>query len=108
MTSDRWRRVEDLCNAALACAVEERAAFLTTACAGDAGLQREVESLLAQEHKAAEFMRVPASTAAVAAVFDQARGSLAGRRLGGYAIGSLLGVGGMGEVYRARDETLGR
>ena len=95
MTSDRWRRVEDLCNAALACAVEERAAFLTTACAGDDELQREVESLLAHEHKAAGFMRVPASTLAVSAVFDQAKGTLVGQHLGGYAIGSLLGVGGM-------------
>ena len=34
MTSDRWRQVEDLCHAALARAVEERAAFLATACAG--------------------------------------------------------------------------
>ena len=108
MTSDRWRRVEDLCHAALACAVEERAAFLTTACAGDDGLQREVESLLAQEHKAAGFMSVPASAVAVSAVLDHAKGTLAGQRLGVYAIGSLIGVGGMGEVYRAHDETLGR
>jgi Tol biopolymer transport system component len=108
VTADRWRRVGDLCNAALECAVEERAAFLTTACAGDAGLQREVESLLAQEDKAAGFLSVAASTVDVSTVLDQATGTLAGQHLGGYAIGSLLGVGGMGEVYRAHDETLGR
>src|SRR3954464_1743198 len=32
----------------------------------------------------------------------------AGSRLGAYEIGNLLGAGGMGEVYRARDTRLGR
>ena len=31
-----------------------------------------------------------------------------GVRLGAYEIGSLIGSGGMGEVYRARDVRLGR
>ena len=47
MTPDRWRQIEDICHAALAHAVNERAAFLTQACAGDDALRREVESLLA-------------------------------------------------------------
>jgi len=108
MTPERLRRIEDVCSAALACAAEDRAAFLTTACAGDDELQREVESLLAQEHRAAGFMSVPASAVVVSAVLDHVKGALAGRRFGAYAIGPLIGVGGMGEVYRAHDETLGR
>ena len=36
------------------------------------------------------------------------RESLIGRRLGAYSVRALLGVGGMGEVYRAHDSTLGR
>jgi serine/threonine-protein kinase len=48
MTPERWRRVDELYHAALAKAVEGRATFLADACAGDEGLRREVESLLAQ------------------------------------------------------------
>ena len=108
MTPDRWRQVEDLCHAALARAAEERAAFLAKACAGDDALRREVESLLAQEPHAAGFMSAPAAAVAGSAVLDHAKGTLVGQRLGVYTIRSLLGVGGMGEVYRAHDDTLGR
>jgi eukaryotic-like serine/threonine-protein kinase len=44
---DRWNTVEGLYHAALARPVDERATFLAEACAGDEGLRREVESLLA-------------------------------------------------------------
>jgi serine/threonine protein kinase len=92
----------------LAHPAEERAAFLAKACAGDQGLQRDVESLLAHEPYASDFMSVPAAVLAGSAVLSRAPGTLAGQRLGNYAIRSLLGVGGMGEVYRAHDDTLGR
>jgi serine/threonine protein kinase/Tol biopolymer transport system component len=108
MTPERWRQIQDLCHAVLARTVEERAAFLTTACAGDDRLQREVESLLVQESRAAGFMSAPVSTVTLSGIFEQAKGSLVGERFGVYTIRSLIGVGGMGEVYRAHDESLGR
>jgi hypothetical protein len=54
MTDDRWRRVEELYHAALAVSSEQRAAFLKHTSDGDSGLQREVESLLA-EHKSTDI-----------------------------------------------------
>jgi serine/threonine protein kinase/Tol biopolymer transport system component len=108
MSSDRWRQVEDLCHAALAYRAEERRPFLVQACEGDEVLLREVESLLAQESRAEAFMSVPAAALAGSTGFEQPRAAVVGRRFGSYTIRSLLGVGGMGEVYRAYDETLGR
>ena len=39
---------------------------------------------------------------------EEPRSFTQGQRLGPYLIQSLVGVGGMGEVYRARDRSLGR
>ena len=60
MTAERWRRIEELYHAAQARPADERAAFLDEACAGDATLRQEVESLLAQPVSADEFLERPA------------------------------------------------
>ena len=60
MKADRWQRVEQLYHSTLEKEVSERAAFLAEACAGDEGLQREVESLLAYEDGAKDFIESPA------------------------------------------------
>jgi hypothetical protein len=60
MTPERWQKIKQLYNAALECEVSHRAAYLKEACAGDDELYREVESLLAQDSRAGEFLEKPA------------------------------------------------
>jgi len=108
MTPDRWATVERIYHAALARPADERAAFLADACAGDEELRREVQSLLAEHASADGAFTRGAAVAAAALVSDIGRSVLTGRHLGVYQILSPIGVGGMGEVYRARDTRLGR
>jgi serine/threonine protein kinase/WD40 repeat protein len=105
MTGERWPDVERILQAALTRDVHERNAFLTEACANDAALRHEVESLLRQESEAADFLSIPA---AVMVATELYKGTFVGRQIGPYAIQEQLGAGGMGLVYRARDTTLNR
>jgi len=60
MDSERWQHIERLYHSVLEKKVNERAAFLDQACAGDEGLRREVESLLSYAGAAADFIETPA------------------------------------------------
>jgi eukaryotic-like serine/threonine-protein kinase len=105
MTDKRWRRIEEICHDALERAPAERDPYVRDACAGDIAMRAEVESLLANQSRADALgseigirdLRLGIST-------DE----LIGKQIRVYRIDSLLGVGGMGEVYRARDTKLGR
>ncbi len=103
MTPERWQQISQLHIAALACDVAERTAFLRDACGDDAELRSEVESLLAQESVPESFLEPLPGLGMRESEFD-----LSGQQVGIYKVMSLLGVGGMGEVYRARDTKLGR
>src|SRR5688572_9092295 len=109
MTSERWTQISQLYHAALAYDERERQAFLAEACSSDDALRREVESLLAQSGSTLGFLDESALVAAARAVsVDGGASVLTGRRLGTYEIRERIGVGGMGEVYRAWDTKLRR
>ena len=104
----RWSDVERLYHAALEREASLRADFLAEICAGDEALRLKVESLLAYEEQAKDFIEAPAYEYA-AELFAETQAEIAiGECLGPYRILRPIGAGGMGEVYLARDTKLGR
>ena len=99
MTPERWQKMKGILYEALELPPEQRAEFLDRVCSGEDSLRQQVDSLLSSGDQSCSNLlqssrpRVPLSS---------------GTNLGHYEIQSLLGAGGMGEVYRGHDPRLGR
>ncbi|MBI1853050.1 MAG: serine/threonine-protein kinase [Planctomycetes bacterium] len=109
MSNPRWDRTWEVFHAALERDGDERLAFLDRECQGDAALRREVDELLASSGRAMGFLEQPPPLASVTPPPPSApASSLVGKTIGRYSIESVLGAGGMGVVYLARDTRLAR
>jgi serine/threonine protein kinase len=105
MTAERWSKINELFHAALDRDPGERNVFMAGACVGDGELKSEIESLLARESRG-NILDGPAAD--LVSNSKTARSLSAGDKLGPYEIVALIGAGGMGEVYKARDPRLMR
>ena len=111
MTPERWQKISDILHGAMRLQSAERPAFLESRCAGDSSLREEVNKLLSIEAQLdSAFLESPVAAQVSILTTSTSETSMlaAGARLGPYEVQALLGVGGMGEVYRARDTRLDR
>lgn len=101
-------KIEEIYHVVLEKPPSERADFIKEICGEDEELRREVESLLEFEKESADFIETPPEDLAAAIFLAQANNDLVGKNLNHYRILSMLGAGGMGEVYLAEDTKLDR
>lgn len=105
MNRERWERVNKLFHQVRSANSVRRKALLSEADASD---REEVETLLAADRKAGHFLKSSAMKMTAREMAEGKTSALRGRKIRGYTILSLLGAGGMGEVYQARDTRLQR
>jgi serine/threonine protein kinase/Tol biopolymer transport system component len=111
MTPERWQLVRGILESAMELRGHDRVAFLDSQCADNPSLRADVDRCLSVDAKLdPEFLEKPAAEHAAQSVTSEAGNTIlpGGKRLGPYEVETLLGAGGMGEVYRAHDPRLNR
>src|SRR5215510_8358780 len=107
LNAEQWKEIERLYHASVELEPARRAQFLAIACPHDE-IRRKVELLLAHREDPASFINRPGLEVAAEMITHNESDSLVGRTIDQYRVLDLIGAGGMGLVYRARDTRLGR
>lgn len=105
---EHWQKAKEVFEGALTRPDAERAAYLDRACSGNPALRQEVDSLLQSYQEAGSFLEIPAVASVAESLVGEQKTLEIGQRVKHYEIVSLIGEGGMGEVYLAKDTILGR
>jgi serine/threonine protein kinase len=108
MDAEQYKKVDELLDAVLELEPQNRPAFLDKACGSNLQLRREIESLLETTNKLGDFIETPAMEVAAQSLAEDSDLYFTGKQIAHYKIISLLGSGGMGEVYLAEDSRMHR
>jgi len=111
ITHDRWQRIKEIFQSAQEKTPTERIEFLNEVCADDKSIREEVEALLTADDSNEDFLSAPAYEFAAGMLSDEEPDGSEfanGQRVGRYTILCPLGAGGMGQIYLAQDDQLGR
>ena len=100
---------EEIVGVALGLPSEERSEYVVRACGGSTALRGHVERLLVDYARVDSFTDDPLLAEKVEdAAHETGQTLTPGQKLGRYTVIEPIGSGGMGAVYRARDEKLER
>ena len=105
---DKSRKIEEIIQSSLGLDPEERASFLHEACGDDSGLKQSVMAQIDEFEKAEAYFAGLSDRLGIQNVENVGWDVFKGQDLGKYELGPLIGEGGMGKVYKARDTQLNR